>query len=187
MMCESRVSQTAWLQKLKDCLPLFGHRNWIVIADAAYPQQTSLGIETVVADVDQIEAVSAVLDAVAASGHVRANVSTDLELNFVSEADAPCVSEYRRQLAGLVENAHARQIPHEEIIARLEERARAFRVLILKTRMAIPYTSVFCELECGYWSAEAEERLRQAMRSATGSVNASSATDEIQPEQGDRQ
>jgi hypothetical protein len=29
--------------------------------------------------------------------------------------------------------------------------------------MTIPYTSVFFELDCGYWNAEAEVRLRQAM------------------------
>jgi hypothetical protein len=29
--------------------------------------------------------------------------------------------------------------------------------------MTIPYTSVFFELDCGYWNAEAEQRLRQAM------------------------
>jgi hypothetical protein len=35
--------------------------------------------------------------------------------------------------------------------------------LIVKTDMTIPYTSVFFELDCGYWNAEAEQRLRQAM------------------------
>jgi hypothetical protein len=59
-----------------------------------------------------------------------------------------------------------RQLPHEEIIAKLDDCARLFRILILKTNLTIPYTSVFFELDCGYWSAEAEQRLRQAMRAA---------------------
>lgn len=29
--------------------------------------------------------------------------------------------------------------------------------------MTIPYSLVFLQLECGYWKAEAEERLRAAM------------------------
>jgi len=33
----------------------------------------------------------------------------------------------------------------------------------LKTNMTIPYTSVFFELDCGYWHPGAEERLREAM------------------------
>lgn len=177
MMIENKAS-SEWFQKLDTLLSFFGHRNWIVIADSAYPQQTSAGIETIVADVEQIDAVRVVFDAIAASNHVFANVYTDIELNFVSEADAPGVTEYRQQLDGLLAGAQGLQLPHEEIIARLEERARAFRVLILKTRMAIPYTSVFCELECGYWSAEAEARLRQAMRIASGGANSASVAEE---------
>jgi hypothetical protein len=30
--------------------------------------------------------------------------------------------------------------------------------------MTVPYTTVFFELDCGYWPAEAEKRLRQAMQ-----------------------
>ncbi len=40
---------------------------------------------------------------------------------------------------------------------------KTFHILVLKTRMTIPYTSVFIRLECGYWSADAEKRLRAAM------------------------
>ena len=29
--------------------------------------------------------------------------------------------------------------------------------------MTIPYTSVFFELDCGYWNAGAEQRLREAI------------------------
>jgi hypothetical protein len=36
-------------------------------------------------------------------------------------------------------------------------------VLILKTNLRLPYTSVFIELDCGYWSPEAERRLRDKM------------------------
>jgi hypothetical protein len=40
-----------------------------------------------------------------------------------------------------------------------------FRVLVVKTNMRIPYTSVFFELDCGYWNAHAEKQLRAAMKS----------------------
>ena len=157
------LSPSECQNKLRGCLPLFGHRNWIVIADAAYPQQTSAGIETVAVEMEQIDLVRMVLESIAASRHVRACVYTDLELKFVCEQDTTGVTAYRLVLERLLEHSDVKQIPHEEIIARLEERARAFRVLILKTSMAIPYTSVFCELECGYWNAEAEEQLRRAI------------------------
>jgi hypothetical protein len=32
--------------------------------------------------------------------------------------------------------------------------------------MTIPYTSVFFELDCGYWNADAEQRLRQLIEAS---------------------
>ncbi len=153
-----------WEQQLNRLLPLFGHRNWIVVADSAYPAQSKPGIETIVAVGDQIAVVSKVLEAIAECKHVRANVYADKEMAFVAESDAPGIAEYRRQLDGVLKGVRVSTLPHEEIIARLDEAARVFRVLVVKTAMTIPYTSVFFALDCGYWSAEAEERLRNAMR-----------------------
>ena len=51
-----------------------------------------------------------------------------------------------------------RVLPHEEIIAKLDRAGELFRVLIVKTNMRIPYTSVFFELDCGYWNAQAEKK-----------------------------
>jgi len=153
-----------WKLRLSECLPLFGHRNWIVVADSAYPAQSSAGIETVVATGSQIEVVQAVAVALFASSHVKALVHLDSELAFVEESDAPGVDEYRRQLEGLLNGAQVVRTPHEEIIARLDQAARLFRILVIKTPMTIPYTSVFFELDCRYWSSEAEQRLRQAIQ-----------------------
>jgi hypothetical protein len=47
----------------------------------------------------------------------------------------------------------------------LDRAAGLFRVLIVKTNMTIPYTSVFLELDCAYWNADAEKRLRSAIKS----------------------
>jgi hypothetical protein len=158
-----RTAQS-WEQKLNRRLPLFGHRNWIVVADAAYPTQSNPGIETVVAGGNHLHVVRAVLERFAACEHIRANVYVDRELDFIVERDAPGIEEYRRDLHGLLKDAAIQQLPHEEIIARLDQCAQLFRVLILKTGLTLPYTSVFFELDCGYWNAEAEERLRMAMR-----------------------
>ena len=57
-MAASRQTGTVgWAQRLAECLPLYGHRNWIVVADAAYPAQAGPGIETIVADSNQIATV----------------------------------------------------------------------------------------------------------------------------------
>jgi hypothetical protein len=66
-------------------------------------------------------------------------------------------------LAPLIGNREARVLPHQQMIAKLDESAKMFRVLIFKSTLAIPYTSVFLEMDCGYWTSEAEQRLRSSM------------------------
>ena len=160
----SQNTQPTWEQELANRLPLFGHRNWIVVADSAYPAQSKPGIETIAAGGDHIEAVKTVLKRIGASTHVRANIYVDRELDSVAENDAPGINQCREQLFALLEGANVLPLMHEEIIAKLDACAQVFRILIIKTDLALPYTSVFFELDCGYWSAEAEERLRKAMQ-----------------------
>jgi len=149
-------------------LPKLGHRNWIVIADSAYPWQSRDGIETVIASDDQLQTVKAVLDAVDQTHHVRPNIYLDSELSHVPEADAPGVSYYRDRLNELLDKRSVQSLPHEQIIAKLDESAKVFHVLIVKTNMTIPYTSVFLQLDCAYWGADAEKRLRDAIGPTTG-------------------
>jgi len=156
-------SSTDWHARLQQELPLLGHRNWIAIVDSAYPLQTSGGIETVNTDADQLEVVKAVLDELSKAKHVRPVVFTDAELKFVPETEAHGVTAYRDALANLLSKSDAQSLPHEEIISKLDEAGKTFHILILKTRLTIPYTSVFLRLECGYWPADAEKRLREAM------------------------
>jgi hypothetical protein len=152
-----------WQAAVRDHLKLFGHRNWIVVADSAYPDQSAPGIETIVADADQTEVVRFVLARIQESRQARAVIYEDRELDFVPEADAAGVSQYRRDLAGLLGEQAVTKLLHEEIIGKLDDTAKKFDVLIVKTNMAIPYTSVFLELRAAYWGDEPEKRLREAM------------------------
>jgi hypothetical protein len=154
------MTRPDWKRQVRSLLPLFGHRNWVVVADSAYPAQSKPGIETIVSGAGLIEAAHGVLSAIAAFKHVRANIYLDQELQFVAEADAPGVTRYRTQLAELLKNEDETTLPHEQIIARLDQTAHVFRMLVIKTELTIPYTSIFFELDCGYWSADAERRLR---------------------------
>jgi len=153
----------AWVSELQRRLPLFGHRNWIVIADAAYPHQSAAGITTVVADGDLLAVAERVLSLIQQTKHIRATVYTDRELKFVDEHDAPGVTAFRERLEHLLQKDEIKQLAHEEIIAKLDQAARVFSILIVKTKTVIPYTSVFLELGCGYWDAAAEDRLRKAI------------------------
>ncbi|HYM78634.1 MAG TPA: hypothetical protein VE377_21870 [Candidatus Dormibacteraeota bacterium] len=155
--------QSDWRARLKEELPLLGHRNWIAVVDSAYPLQTSAGIETINTDADHLEVVKAVLGEVAKARHVRPVIFTDAELKVVPESDASGMTAYREALAHLLGKADVQSLPHEEIISKLDDAGKTFHILVLKTKLTIPYTSVFIRLDCGYWSADAEKRLRDKM------------------------
>ncbi|MGA2268633.1 MAG: hypothetical protein ABSH44_09210 [Bryobacteraceae bacterium] len=159
---------TDWRRVLGDRIPLYGHRNWIVVADSAYPTQSRDGIETILAGADQVEVLGEVLRSLAASRHVKPIVYTDREMQFVEERDAPGMSAYRQRLSELLKGLAVNALPHEEVIAKLDQAGQTFRVLIIKTTMTIPYTSVFVQLDCAYWNPDAERKLRAAMAEGRG-------------------
>jgi hypothetical protein len=160
--CSARPDD--WRAALDQQLPILGHRNWIVVVDSAYPWQTAPGIQTFYTSASQIEVVQAVLDATRSAPHVDPIIYIDEELTHVPDDDAPGVQAYRKQLDALLNGLPVNRLPHEQIIARLDQAGNTFRVLALKTDMTLPYTSVFIELYCGYWDAPREQRLRQLMK-----------------------
>lgn len=165
LACASAVAQAPSLETmLKAKIPALGHRNWIVVADSAYPLQTAPGIETVTVNMSQIEAVKVVLSALAKTKHVRPNIMVDKELQFVPESDAKGITAYRKSLDGLLKGKTVSRELHEDIIAKLDEAGKTFKILLIKTPHTQPYTSVFFQLECGYWSGDAEARMREAMK-----------------------
>lgn len=152
-----------WQQQFDSELPLLGHRNWVAVVDSAYPLQTSPGIKTVYTGAEQITAVRYVLNAVNKADHVAPIVYTDAELASVPAELAEGITEYRAELKTVLKGQEVHAIPHGDIIAKLDEAGSTFRVLVLKTTLTIPYTSVFIELDCGYWGPEQEAKLRELM------------------------
>ena len=116
----------------------------------------------------QPEVLAYVLHAIDNSIHVRPIVYMDAELPFVTEQDMPGVTAYRKQLQQILGQRPVHSMLHEQLLQRVEETGKSYDVLILKTNLAIPYTSVFLQLDCKYWSAnsDAETRLRKAMKQA---------------------
>lgn len=153
----------SWQAKLQQELPLMGHRNWIVIVDSAYPLQTSPGVETIETGADQIAVVKTVLEQLSASRHVGSIVYMDAELPFVSEKDAPGVTQYRDEVKKAIGDSPIHSLLHERLIAELNKAGSTFHVLVLKTTLTVPYTSVFLQLNCKYWSDASEQNLRKMM------------------------
>jgi hypothetical protein len=152
-----------WEVRVNEALPFLGHRNWIVIADSAYPLQSREGIETIIANSDQVRVLRHVLTALDNSKHVRPIVYVDKELGFLNDDAVLGIGPYKATLEDLTHNRETHSLPHEDIIHKLDEAGQIFHVLIIKTTMTMPYTSVFLQLDCAYWGPEAEKKLRAAM------------------------
>ncbi len=150
-----------WKEQLKEQLPYLGHRNWIVITDMAYPLQNSEGIETLFAPESFETVVAEVKEAVDKAPHVFAHVYLDSEQHRMSDALAEGWSDYQRRLAEVLPEGEAHYVLHEELIHKLDEVSRLYRVLLIKTPLTLPYSSVFFELDCGYWDAAREAELRK--------------------------
>jgi D-ribose pyranose/furanose isomerase RbsD len=154
----------AWTDTLAADIPALGHRNWIVVADSAFPLQISPGIETIVTNEDHFAVLAKVLKAVDAAKHLRPKIWLDKELGFVTEDLAPGADEARRRLDEALKGRGAKPVLHEELIARLDQVGKTFKIVMVKTTMAVPYTTVFLELDCGYWAPEAEAKMREKMK-----------------------
>ncbi len=151
------------MEDLEEILPLLGHRNWIQIADMAFPALSSEGVQTVWLDEELLPVLDFVLEALGDLEHVRPVVWLDEELDFVQEGWAPGITEFREELYVKLHGLPINRLPHEQLIAKLNEIGQKFQILVVKTSTCLPYTSVFLELDCAYWDEEREQALRLAM------------------------
>lgn len=153
----------SWQSEFLANLPKLGHRNWIVIADAAYPEQCGDGVKVVVANDPLDEVLRTVLTAIDEAGHVSANVKTDRELEFLTDELCPGVSALRDSIRFETGQLPTTEVDHDSILEMLNVDATSYSIFVIKTNTMIPYTSVFLRLECGYWDSDKEKYLRELM------------------------
>ena len=164
MSYSQAAKPAAWTEALAKYLPALGHRNWIVVADSAFPLQISPGIETIVTGEDHFDVLAKVLAMVGGAKHIKPKIWLDKELAYVPESLAPGADEARRRLDEMLQGHDAAPMLHADLIARLDEVGRTFKIVMVKTTLTVPYTSVFMELDCGYWGPEAEAEMRERMK-----------------------
>ncbi len=161
------TEQQNWHAELVKNLPVLGHRNFIVIADSAYPLQSNPGIKTIYTGGTQIAVLKKVLSAVDKASHVNGTIYVDKELTFVPEHNAKGIKAYRKALDAALSGRTIQRLPHMDIIKKLDASSDLFNVLILKTDLTLPYTSVFIELGAGYWNEKSETELRDSISNAS--------------------
>ncbi len=152
-----------WKQEFERVLPLLGHRNWILVVDKAFPLQSAAGMTYLDSHEPIDKVLSQVLGAVDASSHIKPIIYTDKELESLASfggAEAEMVATLDAALAGRARES----ILHDEVFAKLDTASKLFNVVVIKSESTVAYSSVFIELDCGYWSAEKEQKLRAMMQ-----------------------
>jgi len=152
-----------WKEKFNEQLPLLGHRNWILIVDKAYPMQSADGIITINTKKDILDVLKIVLDSIKREKHTRPIIYTDKELTFMDDKLCMGVEKFQKELKHTLSGFNVNSILHDEVFSKLDKASQLFNVLVLKTECLMPYTSIFLELNCGYWPADNENTLRAKM------------------------
>lgn len=153
-----------WKTQFNQTLPLLGHRNWIVVADKAFPKQNAPGLQVINTNENLLPVLKYVLQQVKASQHVKPIILRDKELKYITEKQAKGVEAFEKDAVKLFGGQELQTILHDSIFTKLDVASKLFTIIVLKTNETIPYSSVFLELDCAYWSADKEKQLRVMMK-----------------------
>jgi D-ribose pyranose/furanose isomerase RbsD len=159
--------QSPWKAAVNRHTSQLGYRNWIVIAEASFPALNRTGIGQVSANVEIPEALDYVLKIIDESQNVKPAIYFTKESQVIENNQAPGMDQLRERLAISIRSMETTKVEQDSLIAILQDVNRSFDVLIVRTTSTLPYSSVFLELQPGYWDAEAEEKLRQRMTATT--------------------
>jgi len=153
-----------WLNELRSMLPYMGHRNWILIVDKAFPLQSADGMRYLLTGEDILATLTKTFSEIRKNAtHVKPIIYNDLELDYMSDSLSESIESLREKIKQVTKGFELHTLLHEEVFSKLDEASKLFQVLVLKTETLHPYTSIFIELDCGYWSSEKEIILRKKM------------------------
>ena len=138
-----------------------GYRNWIVIAEASFPAHSRTGVRQIAAPVEIPEALDYVLHSLERTENLRPSIYLTRELQSVENDFAPGIDEVREHIENALHGHEPIILDQQSLLTLLEDANRSFDVLVIRTRSALPYASVFIELQPGYWDAGSESRLRE--------------------------
>lgn len=158
--CADRKPENVWRGAVDAQAAQLGYRNWIVIAESSFPAQSRPGVRQVMAPVEVPEALDYVLDALEKTEDLRPQVYLTRELRSVENDYAPGIDELRKRIQNSLHGHEATELEQQSMLTLLSDASRSFDVLVIRTQSALPYSSVFLELQPGYWDAASESRLR---------------------------
>ncbi len=162
--CANMTTDQSWRAEVNRQAGQLGYRNWIVIAEASFPAHSRPGIRQVNASVDVPEALDYVLKTLEQTENVRPQVYVTREMRSVENDFAPGMDDHRKRLIASLHGHETTELDQQSLLTLLEDANRSFDVLVIRTTSALPYSSVFLELQPGYWDIDSETRLRDRIQ-----------------------
>ena len=77
---------------------------------------------------------------------------------------APGIDELLKAIKSSTRGHELTELDQQSLLTLVEDANRSFDVLVIRTPTALPYSSIFIELQPGYWDAVSENRLRERIR-----------------------
>lgn len=150
-----------WQKAFEEQLPQFGHRNWILVVDKAFPMLNAAGLTTIYTNENLMSVLAYTMIQINRSSHVKPIIYTDKELKYITPDLVLGIEDYRNSLLNQLEKEEPMVMLHDSIFVKIDQAAKQFKVLVLKTNETIPYSSVFIYLDCKYWNSSKENQLRK--------------------------
>lgn len=175
---DANPAEREWKEQLYKNLAIVGARNWIVIAESSFPAYTGTGIRTMVSDKTSDEVLLDVLNMLEEEAHVVPRIMISSELRSITEDYAPGIKRYRNNINKMLPGRQHFELMSRTINSLIEDAARQFNVLVIKTKTSLPYSNIYIELDSGYWNSESETVLRKSLE-ARDAANRRAAQDRV--------
>ncbi len=153
-----------WRKEVRQSVLSLGYGNWVVIADASYPHHNKWGVDVINVSAEVPEVVDALINEIESTQHVKPLFYLPRELRLIAQEQAPGIELYRDQLKASLHGHAPRELEERILNGLVKTSAEEYNVLVIKTQTSLPYSSVFIEMDSGYWDTDAEIKLREAIQ-----------------------
>ncbi len=157
-------AQSGWQLDVCNAITKLGYGNWIIVADAAYPQIHNASTQTIHAPAGSPDVVDLIINCMETTQHVRPTFYLPRELRALQPRQAPGIDEHRSALAHALHGYQPLELNEHMLNSLVTEANKTFSALIIKTQTTLPYSSVFIDLDSGYWDQQHEQDLRSSMQ-----------------------
>lgn len=163
----SEPPRTAWQAEIDSRVKQLGYRNWIVVSEASFPAHSRPGIVQINAQGEIPEVTDYVLRSLEQTENLRPKIYMARELGAVENDFAPGIDNFRKVIQPALHGHETTQLDQSSLLTLLNDASRSFEITLIRTSTALPYSSVFVELQPGYWDADSESRLRDRLETSS--------------------